>query len=50
LLPFVTAFFFVVVAFFAGAVFFVFVAKALPPFIIVCRLVIARVTKQSCLF
>src|SRR4030066_1297527 len=51
LLPFITAFFFVVVAFFAGAVFFIFVAKALPPFIIVyCRLVIASATKQSFLF
>ena len=51
LLPFVTTFFFGGVVFFAGAVFFVFVAKALPPLIITyCRLVIARVAKQSCLF
>jgi hypothetical protein len=51
LLPFVTAFFFVVVAFFAGAIFFVFVAKALPPLIIVyCRLVITRVVKPSLRF
>jgi fatty acid desaturase len=35
LLPFVTAFFFVGVLFFAVAVFFIFVAKALPPLIIV---------------
>jgi hypothetical protein len=51
LLPFVTAFFFASVLFFAGAVFFIFVAKALPPLIIVyCQVVFARVAKQSCLF
>jgi len=33
LLPFVTAFFFVLVVFFAGAVFFVFVAMSITPFI-----------------
>jgi hypothetical protein len=51
LLPFVTAFFFGGVVFFAGAVFLVFVAKALPP-LLLCyyRLVIASSAKQSCLF